>query len=257
VPMPTEDKDRAAGEDKHPDASRGPAADEQAGPKPAAEADTSGANPPAKDVETSAATAPVDRSQSPAGTAGEDAASSKAVTLGAVLLVLIVGGVLVSFAISKGGDEPAHGKRAAPAREAPPPASWKEGEQVDVELTVLPEDKENLACASTLDVAGRHCGFENATTPWSKPSEAGTDDDKHLLKPYATTGRERLLAAGLWSEPALAANLPPKRFSVKCKYTIEGRVKGPNIRWGKSGPWKQMGNDWFAGVLSGCTVSGS
>src|SRR5262249_7393972 len=155
-------------------------ADEQADPT---SSDPSGAKEPAK----GGSEAHVERSEPHPAPPGEDGASSKAVTLGAVLLVLIVGGVLVSFAISKGGDEPSHGKRAARAREAPLPASWKEGQQIDIELTVLPEDKENLACASTLDVAGRHCGFENATTPWSKAGEAGADDDKNLLKPYATT----------------------------------------------------------------------
>jgi hypothetical protein len=163
--------------------------------------------------------------------------------------------VLVSFAVSKGGDDAAHGKNAG--RAAAPPANWKEGQLVDVEITVLPEDKDNLACASTLEVAGRHCAFESATAPWSKPSEAGAEEDKHLLKPYATTGKERFLAAGLWSEPSLAAGLPSKRFTVKCKYSVEGKLKGPNIRWGKTGPWRQMGNDWYSGVVTDCKVSGS
>src|SRR5437762_434584 len=82
-------------------------------------------NPPAKDAGASggagvppgesgsATTAPADREADKTDASEPtDGGSSKAVTLGAVLLVLIVGGVLVSFAISKGGDDASHGKPA-------------------------------------------------------------------------------------------------------------------------------------------------
>src|SRR5262249_18453447 len=141
----------AAGEQTNRDASHEAPKDKTA--EVAKPADTAGAPAPGKDTASekskdagesgSATTAPA---AGPArldqGGEGTDAASSRAVMLGAVLLVLIVGGVLVSFAISKGGDEPARRKPAAANRDpAPPP--WKEGQQVDVEITVLPEDKDN------------------------------------------------------------------------------------------------------------------
>jgi hypothetical protein len=166
-----------------------------------------------------------------------------------VLLVLIVGGVLASFAISKGGDEPERGKPAKEAAVAQ--QNWSVGQEIPVEITVLPEDRENLACASVEEAAGRHCAFENTTTP----RDGGADDDAHILKPYATTGRQRFLAAGLWDQ--IKDKIPSKRFSVKCKYKVEAKIKAPAIRWSKSGPWRELKGDWFAGSVSGCTVAGS
>ncbi len=84
--------------------------------------------------------------------------------------------------------------------------------------------------------------------------EGRLDDDKKLLKPYTTTNGAELLAAGLWSEPALTANLPATRFSVKCKYMVEGKLKKPSIRWAQDRPWYDNGGEWYSGVVSGCTI---
>jgi hypothetical protein len=44
------------------------------------------------------------------------------------------------------------------------------------------------------------------------------------------------------------------RFSVKCKYQVEGTVKKPAIRWGSDKPFYDSPGDWYAGFVSGCTV---
>src|SRR5215212_2194576 len=101
------------------------------------------------------------------------------------------------------------------ARRRPKAATdWETGDVVDVEITLVSSDSRNLACAAKDQVSGRHCAFETSTKPW--PPE-GTGDDKTLLKPYTTTNRVSVLAAGLWSDPALQGKLPTARFSVKCK----------------------------------------
>lgn len=162
----------------------------------------------------------------------------------AVLFVVVVGGLAAGMAIL--GRDPGGGGRVAP--------SWQVGQAVDVELTLKNDDRSELVCAAAVDVKGLHCAQETSTKPWSKP-DSPEDKDKKLLKPYTTTNGAELLAAGLWSEPALSGQLPASRFSVKCKFKVEGKVSHPGIRWGSDKPFYDSPNDWFAGTLSGCTVT--
>lgn len=180
------------------------------------------------------------------------AAPKEGASAGPIIAVLIVGGLLTAVGVMRCG-APGDEAAEAPAREAAPKRSqtWAVGERIDVDITVLPNDAENLACASTQEVAGRHCGFESPTTVWSKGGDASADA---LLRPYATTGRARLLAGGLWTSPAIAAQKGTKRFVARCRYTIEGKVQAPQVRWAKDGPWREMKGEWFTGHLADCTV---
>jgi hypothetical protein len=158
-----------------------------------------------------------------------------------ILFIVVVGGLAAGFAVL-GRDQ--GGGRVVP--------SWKVGQTVDVEITLVKNDQNELLCASAEEIAGRHCGHEAPNKPWSKPDGA---DDKKLLKPYTTTNGAELLAAGLWSEPSMKSNLPATRFSVKCKFTVEGIVKKPAIRWGSDRPFYDSPGDWFAGPVSACVVT--
>lgn len=177
----------------------------------------------------------------PASPAG---AASGSVGKSAVLFVVVVGGLAAGMAIL--GRDPGGGNRVAPG--------WQIGQTVDVELTLKNDDKTELVCASVVDVKGLHCAQETSTKPWAKP-DLPDEKDKKLLKPYTTTNGAELLGAGLWSDPALSGQLPPSRFSVKCKFKVEGKVSHPGIRWGSDKPFYDSPNDWFAGTLSGCTVT--
>lgn len=128
---------------------------------------------------------------------------------------------------------------------------WKVGSEVSVEITLVATDKAGLACAASDEVAGKRCAFEEPRKPATAAKGA---DDKALLKPYTTTDRRNLLAAGLWSEPALAGDLPSGRFSVKCSFVIEGMMKQLSVRWGTGGQWSPPVNDWFTGTVKSCTL---
>jgi hypothetical protein len=160
-----------------------------------------------------------------------------------MLFVAIVGGLIVLFAIIS---------REEPGATGPAPApKWSVGQTVDLELTVVPSDSKDLACSSPEDIGGKKCQFE---TPGKAYAPAQTDDKK-VLKPYTTTDRVQIIGAGLWSEPALEpTKLPNTRFSVKCKYKIESKMKSPGIRWAGDGPWYPQQTDWHAGSFSGCTI---
>lgn len=162
----------------------------------------------------------------------------------AVLFVVVVGGLAAGFAIL--GRESGGGGRVTP--------TWQIGQSVDVELTLKNDDRTELVCASPVDVKGLHCAQEAPNKPWSKP-DSPEDKDKKLFKPYTTTNGAELLGAGLWSEPALSGQLPPSRFSVKCKFKVEGKVSHPGIRWGSDRPFYDSPNDWFAGRLEGCKLN--
>ncbi|MFT3769706.1 MAG: hypothetical protein QM820_30075 [Minicystis sp.] len=157
-----------------------------------------------------------------------------------ILFVVIIGGLAAGFALL--GSEK-HQEQAKP--------KWKVGDVADVEITLVKNDRQDLACASADEINGKHCGFEANNKPWSKGDNA---DDKKLLKPYTTTDRVQFAAAGVWSEPALSGDkLPATRFSVKCKYKVEGMLKAMSVRWESTGQWF-AGNDWYAGSVSDCKI---
>jgi hypothetical protein len=155
------------------------------------------------------------------------------------MFVVVVGTLAVGFALL--GQERGGGAKGP---------NWKVGQTVDLEITLVASDKRELSCASSEEVAGRHCGFEAPNKPWSKDT---AQDDKKTFRPYTSTDNNQFVAAGLWSEPALAGNLPASRFSVKCKYTIEGKLKAPTFHW-ESGWEGQPRGEMFAGLLSSCTL---
>lgn len=156
------------------------------------------------------------------------------------MFVVVVGVLAVGFALL--GQERGGGGPRGP--------SWKVGQTVDLEITTTANDKRELSCASAEEISGRHCAFEAPSKPWSKDT---SQDDKKTFRPYTSTDNNQFVAAGLWSEPALANNLPASRFTVKCKYTVEGKLKAPTFHW-ESGWEGQPRGEMFAGVLTGCTI---
>ena len=155
-----------------------------------------------------------------------------------VLFIIIVGGLAAGFAILGREDTP----NAGPAK-----PKWSTGQVVDVDVTLVKTDRTELGCASAEEVGDKHCAFDGA----QKVRPAG--DDKKTYKPYTTVDRVQFVGAGLWSELGSAA-LPPNRFTVKCKYRIEGTLKKLDVRWESAGPWYPQG-DWYAGTLSECKIT--
>jgi hypothetical protein len=157
-----------------------------------------------------------------------------------LLFVIVVGGLAAGFALlGRDGDN-----------KAPAVPKWAVGQTVDVEITVVPSDRQDLACASKDELGGRHCQFEERNRPWKS-----ADADEKVLKPYTTTDRVQFLAAGLWDQPALKGKLPTSRFSVKCKYKVEGKLAKPWIRWAADGQWFERVDEWYAGPVTDCTIA--
>ncbi len=158
-----------------------------------------------------------------------------------LLFFVIVIGLGVGFAVL-GREQPQQAARP----------KWKSGDNTEVEITLVHTDRADLACASTEELAGKHCAFEAP----NKPSSKGSADDKTLFKPYTTVDNMQFAAAGLWSEPILAPGKVPTvgRFSVKCKYKIDGTLKTLGVRW-HDGEQFFPNTEWFAGSVSDCKIS--
>jgi hypothetical protein len=176
-----------------------------------------------------------------AGRARVPAAPSGSLGKSVALFFVIVIGLGAGFAIL--GREP-------PQEVSKP--KWKVGEMADVEVTLVRSDRQDLACASAEEVAGKHCAFEAQNKPFGK---GDPNDDKTILKPYTTMDRVQFTAAGLWVDPGMAPDkLPATRFSVKCKYKVEGSLKNVAVRWEQTGQWYPQ-NDWYAGTISDCKLT--
>jgi hypothetical protein len=160
-----------------------------------------------------------------------------------MLFVVVVGGLsLLMVLLGQSGD----GRGNPPA-----PPKWTDGQVVDLDITLVSTDRQDLACASGTEVAGLHCMFESQGKRWSK---GDPNDDKKTLRPYSTTANVNFLAAGIWSEPALAADkLPNARFTLKCKYKVAGKMPRADVRWHEGEGWNNV-TDWYAGSVSDCKI---
>lgn len=157
------------------------------------------------------------------------------------LFVMVVGGLSLLMLVL--GNEP----RGGPAG----PPKWNDGQTVDVDITLVSTDRTDLACASGTEIKGLHCGFESTSKRWSK---GDPNDDKKTLRPYSTVNNINMLAAGVWSEPALAADkLPGSRFSIKCKFTVAGKMPRADVRWHEGEGWNNV-TDWYTGHVSDCKM---
>lgn len=119
-----------------------------------------------------------------------------------------------------------------------------------LELTLVREDIDNLACASDLIEAGLRCGYR--ANGEALPLEP--DADRRTLRPYNTIKNELLLAAGLWSSAALRGPLPRQRFTVVCNYQVTGVVKSAALRWSPSGAFEPLKQSVALGSLSNCQL---
>ncbi len=135
-------------------------------------------------------------------------------------------------------------------RYAQAPDFWGRGTTRTVEITLIRQDIENLACSSDLDVQGLHCAFRGDRQPF----QAGNADERQILRPYNTVDHVLFLGAGLWSSPKLQRELPSKRFSVICDFHMLEAVKQADLRWSPKGKFSPLNRSVPAGTLSNCEI---
>ena len=136
---------------------------------------------------------------------------------------------------------------------------WKVGQTVDLEITVVTTDHKNLGCAMKGEIGGRHCAFEAQNKRSDKSGDSRTNDK--LLQPYTTVDRVQFMASGLWMQKPIKEKLdkenwdrPSPRFTVKCKYVVEGKSKTAFVQW-KPGEGWHSGNGWYVGYVKNCAIT--
>ena len=118
-----------------------------------------------------------------------------------------------------------------------------------IELTLVREDRDNLACTADAPINGLRCGFQQG----GKLPAAG-DDPKRVLQPYMTTKNELIVGAGLWQSAALAKPLPPGRFTAICNYRLVGASRSLALRWRTTGPFEPYAKVAPVISLSDCVI---
>jgi hypothetical protein len=151
--------------------------------------------------------------------------------------------VALGFALFIGYSWSGYGARFAQAG-----SGFQAGATRLVELTVIREDVDNLACASDVTSGGLRCGYTGGRT-LIEPR-----DDARTLQPYYTVTGELLLGAGLWSSKALPAALPAQRFTVACNYHVTGVLKSAALRWAVAGKFDPLAQSVVIGSLNDCAI---
>jgi hypothetical protein len=119
-----------------------------------------------------------------------------------------------------------------------------------LEITLIRDDKKNLACASDRVYGEIHCGY----TRDGKPFGPKPEEDPHILQPFNTVKNELFLAAGLWHAPVLKEPLPADRFTVVCNYYVVGVLKAVALRWSPTGSFNPVDQSVAVGSLSDCVI---
>lgn len=128
---------------------------------------------------------------------------------------------------------------------------WRKGGTYRVEITLVQEDRENLSCASGKLWGDLYCGFLGP----GKPNTPPNPDPKFLLKPYSTITKQIFIGAGLWAQPDMQGELPDRRFTVVCEYTVTAVVAAPLLRWRKEGKFDPHPSSLTLGQLDQCVIS--
>jgi hypothetical protein len=134
------------------------------------------------------------------------------------------------------------------------PDGWQIGGTRTIELTLIRQDVENLACASDVDVGELHCALRADRRPRPVPVHAGKRSAPHLLQPYCAVTGEVVLAADLWRAPALQGGLPASRFTAVCDYHVTGVMKSVALRWSRTGPFDPPKQTLPVGTLTNCVL---
>jgi hypothetical protein len=126
------------------------------------------------------------------------------------------------------------------------------GTVVDVPITLVTSDRADLDCALGSAVGRYRCGFRSPGQAWPDPPASA-----ERLAPYFTSDRRLFLVPALFEQPALAARYarePPanvprdrlRRFVVRCKLRLVGRIDDVQARWLSTGTWGPAGAAWVA-----------
>ncbi|HVZ71176.1 MAG TPA: hypothetical protein VHJ20_02275 [Polyangia bacterium] len=129
--------------------------------------------------------------------------------------------------------------------------TWHRGDKNFIEITLVPADQTNLACASDkVAEGGLHCAFGADKKPRPDANTPGT-----TLSPYCTLSGDMFLGANLWESIAKSGTpMPTTRFTVLCDFDIVGGLHSAALRWKPDGPFEAAQKTLPVGTLHDCTI---
>jgi hypothetical protein len=127
--------------------------------------------------------------------------------------------------------------------------AWRVGNTRTVEITIVRTDRTNLGCASDQGIAGLRCGYRRDL----REAAVSAPDDPRVLQPFNTVGSELLLGANLWVSLDAKKPLPDARFTVACRFRIEGLMSPVSIRFDRTAAFAPTAKAIPAGTLTECT----
>jgi hypothetical protein len=138
-------------------------------------------------------------------------------------------------------------------------AAWHRGAHNFIEITLVREDRANLACAGETTMHGLHCGFGADQQPRRSArnddeDDEDDDDDPYELRPYNTVNGELFLGAGLWDALTSQGPLPAGRFTVTCDFEIVGALRSVALRWTVGGRFDGSAKTLAVGALHDCAI---
>lgn len=130
------------------------------------------------------------------------------------------------------------------------PDAWRVRSTRTVEITLVKTDRPNLGCASDQEVAELRCGYRRDF----HEAALSTPENPRVLQPFNTVANELFLGASLWLSLDLQKALPDARFTVTCRYRIEGLMSSVSIRFDRAAAFAPTGKAVPAGTLSDCVL---
>ena len=134
------------------------------------------------------------------------------------------------------------------ARHAQLNEEWSVGSTRLVEVTVVPEDRQRLACGSDFEIGSLHCGY------LANGRRREPVDEPNTLQPLNTVKNELFLGAGLWEGSTFPVPPLGVRFSVVCNYHVEGVLKSAALRWGDQAPFEPLKQTITVGHFTDCVI---
>ena len=127
-------------------------------------------------------------------------------------------------------------------------------EQVEVDITLVSSDRDDLACGLKHGVSGMSCAFSDSGKDVSENISA-----ERTLAPYLTKSRQLFLIPNLFGQPALAKRYTEeaakgtrrnrlKRFTAHCDLILVEKVQDVAVRWTRQGKLDRFGDGWVAQV---------
>lgn len=123
---------------------------------------------------------------------------------------------------------------------------WRLGGTHLVEISVVAEDRERLACASDRTFGAVRCEYDQL-------GRSVHTEEASTLSPFNTIKNQLLLGAGLWAAPELRNGTPAGRFTVVCNFHVLGAMR-TRLRWQENGGFDPVRESVPAGTLTDCEI---